>query len=103
MLILGAALVIRFAHWVGAVRRRGIDARIKEAIEAGNVVAEAEKLSRLVAQFQTGQVEVMPPVTRTIAPAKKPRIPVHAPTGKFVAVSRSSEPSGSATEDWDEF
>jgi len=68
-----------------------------------SLVAEAEKLSRLVAQFQTGQVEVMPPVTRTIAPAKKPRIPVHAPTGKFVAVSRSSEPSGSATEDWDEF
>ena len=50
MLILGAALVIRFAHWVGAVRRRGIDARIKEAIEAGNVVAEAEKRSRAVSE-----------------------------------------------------
>ena len=50
MLVLGAGLIIRFAHWVGAVRRRSIDTRIKASIEVGDVVAEGEKRSRAVSE-----------------------------------------------------
>jgi len=50
VLVLGAGLIIRFAHWVGAVRRRSIDTRIKASIEVGDVVAEGEKRSRAVSE-----------------------------------------------------
>jgi small conductance mechanosensitive channel len=50
VLVLGAGVIIRFAHWLGAKRRQAIDTRIKESIEAGDVVAEAEKRSRAVSE-----------------------------------------------------
>ncbi len=50
VLLLGAMLIVRFAHWVGAVRRRGIDERIKAAIESGQVASEAEKRSRALSE-----------------------------------------------------
>ncbi len=69
-----------------------------------SLAAEAEKLSRVVAQFQTGEAESPPlPIRRVVAPVKKSRIPVHAPIGKFIPVARSAEPTSPATENWDEF
>lgn len=50
VLLLGATLIVRLAHWMGQVRRRGIDARIKEAIETGHVASEAEKRSRALSE-----------------------------------------------------
>jgi small-conductance mechanosensitive channel len=50
VLLLGAMLIVRFAHWTGAVRRRGIDERIKAAIESGHVASEAEKRSRALSE-----------------------------------------------------
>lgn len=50
VLLLGSALIVRFAHWLGAVRRRGIDQRIKAAIESGQVASEGEKRSRALSE-----------------------------------------------------
>jgi small-conductance mechanosensitive channel len=50
VLLFGAMLIVRFAHWLGMVRRRGIDERIKNAIESGQVASEAEKRSRALSE-----------------------------------------------------
>jgi methyl-accepting chemotaxis protein len=68
-----------------------------------SLVTEAEELARLVAQFQTGQAELAPPAKPAAPAPKKSRIPVHAPSGKFISVARVAEPSTTADEDWDEF
>ena len=74
-----------------------------------SLVAEAEELARLVAQFETSHAELPPPPQTQPQPAaqetarRKSRIPVHAPSGKFISVSHNTEPSAPAAEDWDEF
>ncbi len=50
VLVLGAILVARFVHWVGATRRASIDAHIKATIESGSVASEEVKRSRAVSQ-----------------------------------------------------
>ncbi len=50
VLVLGAGLLVRFAHWVGARRRRWIDLQIRLQIESGAVAAEGLKRSRAVSQ-----------------------------------------------------
>jgi small-conductance mechanosensitive channel len=50
VLVLGAGLLVRFAHWVGARRRRWIDAHIRLQIESGAVAAEGLKRSRAVSE-----------------------------------------------------
>lgn len=50
VLLLGASLVVRFAHWIGAARRRSIDQHIKQLIEAGLVASEGAKRSRAVSE-----------------------------------------------------
>ncbi len=50
VLLLGAALVVRFAHWAGALRRQGIDRQIRSHIEAGQVAPEEAKRSRAVSE-----------------------------------------------------
>ncbi len=72
-----------------------------------SLAAEAEALSRLVGQFQIGQVEqtfVVQPVRKAAAQAvKKSRIPVHAPAGKFVTAARTVQQAAAGADDWDEF
>ncbi len=74
-----------------------------------SLVTEAEELARLVAQFETSHAELPPPPQTQPQPAaqetarRKSRIPVHAPSGKFISVSHNTEPSAPAAEDWDEF
>ncbi|MGO8872182.1 MAG: mechanosensitive ion channel family protein [Acidimicrobiales bacterium] len=48
MLLLGAGLLVRFAHWSGARRRRWIDEQIRVQIESGMVASENLKRSRAV-------------------------------------------------------
>ncbi|MDD2796144.1 methyl-accepting chemotaxis protein [Acidocella sp.] len=70
-----------------------------------DLFAEAEELARLIAQFETSHAKPQPqprPTVKETAP-RKSRIPMHAPSGKFVSVSHSTAPSAPATEDWDEF
>ena len=50
MLLLGAGLFVRFAHWVGARRRRWIDEQIRVQIESGLVASESLKRSRAVSE-----------------------------------------------------
>jgi len=50
VLLLGAGLVVRFAHWVGARRRRWIDTQIKRQIETGIVASESLKRSRAISE-----------------------------------------------------
>ncbi len=50
VLLLGAILVARFVHWVGAARRASIDAHIRVTIESGSVASEEVKRSRAVSQ-----------------------------------------------------
>ena len=50
MLLFGAGLLVRFAHWVGARRRRWIDVQIKRQIESGIVASEALKRSRAISE-----------------------------------------------------
>ena len=50
MLLLGAGLLVRFAHWVGQRRRRWIDLQIRRQIEAGEVASEALKRSRAISE-----------------------------------------------------
>ena len=50
MLLFGAGLFVRFAHWVGTARRRAIDAHIKALIESGMVASESAKRSRAVSE-----------------------------------------------------
>ena len=50
MLVLGAGLLVRFAHWAGARRRRWIDTQIKRQIETGIVASESLKRSRAISE-----------------------------------------------------
>lgn len=50
VILLGAWLIVRFAHWAGAVRRRDIDDRIRESIESGLVASEGAKRSRTLSE-----------------------------------------------------
>jgi len=50
VLLLGAGLLVRFAHWVGARRRRWIDTQIRRQIETGIVASEALKRSRAISE-----------------------------------------------------
>ena len=50
MLLLGAGLLVRFAHWVGARRRSWIDRQIRVQIESGLVASEGLKRSRAVSE-----------------------------------------------------
>ncbi|MHB1713066.1 MAG: mechanosensitive ion channel family protein, partial [Acidimicrobiales bacterium] len=50
VLLLGAGLIVRLAHWLGAIRRREIDNRIRKAIESGLVASEGAKRSRAVSE-----------------------------------------------------
>jgi methyl-accepting chemotaxis protein len=72
-----------------------------------SLAAEAEALARLIGQFQIGLVEQSraPVAVRktTIKDDKKSNNRVHAPVGKFVAVSQRAQPAAAGAEDWDEF
>ena len=50
VLVLGAALLVRFAHWLGMRRRRWIDVQMKRQIESGAVASEALKRSRAISE-----------------------------------------------------
>jgi len=50
ILVLGAGLVVRFTHWVGALRRHGIDAGLRALIESGSLPSEQAKRSRTVSE-----------------------------------------------------
>lgn len=50
VILLGAWLIVRFAHWAGALRRRDIDDRIRESIESGLVASEGAKRSRTLSE-----------------------------------------------------
>jgi small conductance mechanosensitive channel len=50
VILLGAWLIVRFAHWAGALRRRDIDDRIRESIESGLVASEEAKRSRTLSE-----------------------------------------------------
>jgi small-conductance mechanosensitive channel len=50
VLVLGAGLLVRFAHWVAARRRRWVDEQIRIQIESGLVASEGLKRSRAVSE-----------------------------------------------------
>jgi small conductance mechanosensitive channel len=50
VLLLGAGLLVRFAHWFGARRRHWIDGQIRGQIESGSVASEGLKRSRAVSE-----------------------------------------------------
>jgi small-conductance mechanosensitive channel len=50
VLLLGAGITVRFAHWVGGRRRRWIDVQIKRQIESGVVASESLKRSRAISE-----------------------------------------------------
>ncbi|HEY4947621.1 MAG TPA: mechanosensitive ion channel family protein [Acidimicrobiales bacterium] len=50
MLLLGAGLTVRFAHWVGARRRHWVDVQIRGQIESGAVASEGLKRSRAISE-----------------------------------------------------
>jgi len=50
VLLLGAGLAVRFAHWLGQRRRRWIDIQIRRQIESGAVASEALKRSRAISE-----------------------------------------------------
>jgi len=50
VILLGAGLIVRLAHWAGAVRRRDLDTRIKKGIESGLVASEGAKRSRALSE-----------------------------------------------------
>jgi moderate conductance mechanosensitive channel len=50
VLVLGAGLFVRFAHWFGARRRRWIDDQIRRQIESGALASESLKRSRAVSE-----------------------------------------------------
>jgi small conductance mechanosensitive channel len=50
VLLLGAGLLVRFAHWFGARRRHWIDPQIRRQIESGFVASESLKRSRAVSE-----------------------------------------------------
>ena len=50
VILLGAALIIRFTHWVGGRRRRWIDEQMRDQIESGSVASEQLKRGRAVSE-----------------------------------------------------
>lgn len=50
MILLGAGLLVRFAHWLGARRREWVDGEIRRQIESGSVASENLKRSRAVSE-----------------------------------------------------
>lgn len=50
VLLLGAGLTVRFAHWAGGRRRRWIDVQIKRQIETGILASESLKRSRAISE-----------------------------------------------------
>jgi small conductance mechanosensitive channel len=50
VLLLGAGLLVRFAHWVGSRRRTWIDRQIRLQIESGSAASEGLKRSRAVSE-----------------------------------------------------
>ena len=50
MLLLGAGLLVRLSHWIGARRRSWIDTQIRVQIESGAVASEGLKRSRAVSE-----------------------------------------------------
>ncbi len=50
VLLLGAGLLVRFAHWVGARRRRWLDEQIRRQIESDAIASESLKRSRAVSE-----------------------------------------------------
>jgi small-conductance mechanosensitive channel len=50
VLLLGAGLGVRFAHWLGQRRRRWIDVQIRRQIESGAVASESLKRSRAISE-----------------------------------------------------
>jgi len=50
VLLLGAGLAVRLAHWTGGRRRRWIDDRIRRQLEAGAVASESLKRSRAISE-----------------------------------------------------
>ncbi len=50
VLLLGAGLVVRFTHWLGARRRGWIDLQMRRQIESGASASEALKRSRAISE-----------------------------------------------------
>jgi small conductance mechanosensitive channel len=50
VLLLGAGLLVRLSHWIGARRRSWIDTQIRVQIESGAVASEGLKRSRAVSE-----------------------------------------------------
>jgi small-conductance mechanosensitive channel len=50
VLLLGAGLLVRFAHWVGSRRRSWVDRQIRAQIESGTLASEGLKRSRAVSE-----------------------------------------------------
>jgi moderate conductance mechanosensitive channel len=50
VLLLGAGLVVRFAHWLGARRRAWIDLQMRRQIESGALASESLKRSRAISE-----------------------------------------------------
>jgi moderate conductance mechanosensitive channel len=50
VLLLGAGLVVRFAHWLGARRRSWIDLQMRRQIESGVLASESLKRSRAISE-----------------------------------------------------
>jgi len=80
-------------------------AMVEQATAASHsLTQDAEELARLVGQFQTGQAAPSHAVQKPAPkpPATKPRIPTHAPIGKFSASPAMTEAPAKA-DNWDEF
>lgn len=50
VLVFGAGLIVRFTHWLGAMRRRGIDDHLRALIESGLLPSEEAKRSRTLSE-----------------------------------------------------
>jgi small conductance mechanosensitive channel len=50
VILLGAGLLVRFAHWLGLRRRAWIDVQIRHQIESGRVASEGLKRSRAISE-----------------------------------------------------
>jgi methyl-accepting chemotaxis protein len=80
-------------------------AMVEEATAASHSLSgEAAELARLVGQFQTGAVAHPAPARPAVKKpaAANPRIPAHAPIGKFSAAPAKANAPAKA-DNWDEF
>jgi moderate conductance mechanosensitive channel len=50
VILLGAGLLVRLAHWLGGRHRAGIDTYLRDLIEAGGSASESTKRSRVVSE-----------------------------------------------------